>query len=171
MRRNFSLFIIALKCDFSSYSYCLTVACYEAAWPAMNALQRALPKLNARVHPRTLRNRPQFKRQPRRNASSQEQHGPSKKPGKAKDTSEDAEPVDIPSSLWYRRLGPITDFFSWFDKTRGRRPLTVQVGTTLVTYLCGDLLAQEIGGEPYNPFRTMRMLTIGAIASIPGYKW
>jgi hypothetical protein len=83
----------------------------------------------------------------------------------------DNEPVDIPTSLWYRRLGPITDFFSWFHKTQGRRPLTVQLSTTLITYLCGDLLAQDIGGEPYNPFRTLRMLTIGAVASIPGYKW
>jgi len=38
-------------------------------------------------------------------------------------------------------------------------------------YLFGDLLAQEIGGERYNPNRTLRMLTIGAVASIPGYKW
>lgn len=89
----------------------------------------------------------------------------------AKPESKDAEPVDIPSSLWYRRLGPVTDFLSWFHKTQGKRPLTVQFSTTLVTYLTGDLLAQEIGGEAYNPNRTLRMLTIGAVASIPGYKW
>merc|ERR1711939_389388 len=45
------------------------------------------------------------------------------------------------------------------------------MGTTLVTYLAGDLLAQEIGGEDYDPIRTVRMLTIGSIASVPGYKW
>lgn len=40
-----------------------------------------------------------------------------------------------------------------------------------MTYLCGDLLAQEIGGEPYDPVRTARMLLIGSISSIPGYRW
>ena len=42
---------------------------------------------------------------------------------------------------------------------------------TLITYFFGDLLAQEIGGEDYNPARTLRMLIIGGIAAIPGYKW
>lgn len=81
------------------------------------------------------------------------------------------EPVDIPTSLWYRRLGPVTDFFGWFHKTQGRRPLTTQLVTTAITYLTGDLLAQDIGGEPYDPKRTLRMFTIGVVASIPGYKW
>ncbi|KAJ4518868.1 hypothetical protein HRR78_001153 [Exophiala dermatitidis] len=82
-----------------------------------------------------------------------------------------AEPVDIPIQLWYHRLGPVSTFFSWFHRTQVKRPYTVQVSTTLITYLCGDLLAQDIGGEPYDPIRTLRMLTIGAVASIPGYKW
>jgi hypothetical protein len=81
------------------------------------------------------------------------------------------EPIDIPTSLWHQRLGPVTDFFSWFHRTQQKRPLTVQVCTSLTVYLCGDLLAQEIGGEIYDPTRTLRMLTIGALASIPGYKW
>lgn len=45
------------------------------------------------------------------------------------------------------------------------------VATSLVTYLCGDLIAQEIGGEEYDAGRTARMLVIGGLASIPGYKW
>jgi hypothetical protein len=81
------------------------------------------------------------------------------------------EPVDIPIPLWYHRLGPVSNFFSWFHRTQVRRPLTVQLCTTLITYLCGDLLAQNIGGEPYDPWRTLRMLTIGGLASLPGYKW
>ncbi|KAI9870335.1 MAG: hypothetical protein M1823_008773, partial [Watsoniomyces obsoletus] len=83
------------------------------------------------------------------------------------------EPFDIPqpTSLWYSRLPvPVTDFFSWFHKTQGKRPLTVQLTTTLITYLCGDLLAQEIGGEEYDPKRTLRMLVVGGVASVPGYK-
>ena len=81
------------------------------------------------------------------------------------------EPVDIPIQLWYHRLGAVSTFFNWFHRTQERRPYTVQVCTTLTTYLCGDLLAQDIGGEPYDSKRTLRMLTIGALASIPGYKW
>lgn len=82
------------------------------------------------------------------------------------------EPIDIPSNVsWYRRLGPVTRFFGWFHGTQQRRPLTVQLCTSTTIYLCGDLLAQDIGGEPYDGNRTLRMLTIGAVASIPGYKW
>ena len=82
-----------------------------------------------------------------------------------------SEPIDVPTFLWYRRLGPVTQFFGWFHRTQTKRPLTVQLCTTLITYLCGDLLAQEIGGEEYSGWRTLRMLTIGGIASVPGFKW
>jgi protein Mpv17 len=137
----------------------------------MNALQRALPKLTARVGARTPRKHPRLQRQSRRHASQKEGNGPTETPSKPKEVKDETEPVDIPASLWYKRLGPVTNFFDWFHKTQGRRPLTVQLCTTLVTYLCGDLLAQDIGGEPYDASRTLRMLTIGSLASIPGYKW
>jgi len=82
------------------------------------------------------------------------------------------EPIDIPSpQSWYQRLGPVTHFFGWFHRTQGKRPLTVQLCTSTFIYLCGDLLAQDIGGEQYDGQRTLRMITIGAVASIPGYKW
>lgn len=79
--------------------------------------------------------------------------------------------IDVPSPLWYHRVGPVKDFFVWFSRVQRRRPLTVTLVTSLTTYLAGDLLAQEIGREPYDVTRTLRMLTIGAVASIPGYKW
>lgn len=79
--------------------------------------------------------------------------------------------VDVPSPLWYHRVGPVKDFFVWFSRVQRRRPLTVTLATSLTTYLAGDLLAQEIGREPYDATRTLRMLAIGALASIPGYKW
>jgi hypothetical protein len=85
--------------------------------------------------------------------------------------SSNKEPVDIPTVVWYNRLGPVSDFFRWFHHKQVKRPLTVQLCTSLITYLCGDLLAQRIGGEKYDGRRTLRMLTIGAISSIPGYKW
>ena len=45
------------------------------------------------------------------------------------------------------------------------------VGTSVTTYFCGDILAQEISGEPYDWKRTARMLLVGSVASIPGYRW
>ena len=83
----------------------------------------------------------------------------------------ESAPIDIPTSLWHQRLGPVTSFFRWFHRTQEKRPYTVQISASLTVYLFGDLLAQDIGGEHYDPKRTLRMLTIGAIASVPGYKW
>lgn len=84
----------------------------------------------------------------------------------------ETEPIDIPSLAWYRRpLVPVKSFLSWFHRTQQKRPLTVQLATSTCVYFCGDLLAQEIGGEDYDPKRTLRMLLIGSISSIPGYKW
>jgi len=79
--------------------------------------------------------------------------------------------IDVPGPLWYHRLGPVKDFFSWFSRMQRRRPFGTTLATSLTTYLIGDVLAQEIGGEPYDGIRTLRMLTIGGLASIPGYKW
>ena len=78
---------------------------------------------------------------------------------------------DVPGPVWYYRLGPVKDFFGWFSRMQRRRPLAVALGTSLTTYFCGDVLAQEIGRETFDGKRTLRMLAIGALASIPGYKW
>lgn len=80
--------------------------------------------------------------------------------------------IDVPSPLWYyRHLGPVKNFVTWFSRMQRRRPLTVGLMTSLTTYFCGDILAQEIGREEYDGKRTLRMLAIGALASVPGYKW
>lgn len=143
----------------------------------MTTLRRTLLQLNAR-NPLSRLSHNNHPRKIQRNAST-ESNSP-KTVGRAQQPSQTAsnsstktkdEPIDIPTSLWYQRLGPVTDFFSWFHRTQQKRPLTVQVCTSLTVYLCGDLLAQEIGGEKYDSKRTLRMLTIGAVASIPGYKW
>jgi hypothetical protein len=84
-------------------------------------------------------------------------------------TPKPIEPREI--QQWYHRLGLVSDFFRWFHRTQTKYPYRVQLGTTLTTYLCGDLLAQDIGGEKYDGWRTLRMLTIGAVAAVPGYKW
>lgn len=158
----------------------------------MLPLQRAVVKLNANLpwlRPRTQGLRVRHRHQIQRNSSNSSQTNSSKdskpsSPSKSNDlpphslnelpvgeTAKPVEPVDIPIQLWYHRLGPVSDFFRWFHRTQEKRPYTVQVCTTLTTYLCGDLLAQDIGGELYDPWRTLRMLTIGAIAAIPGYRW
>ncbi|EXJ57267.1 hypothetical protein A1O7_07614 [Cladophialophora yegresii CBS 114405] len=154
----------------------------------MHPLQRAAFKFSARspwLRQRTQGLRVRHKQQAQRNSSTnppKDQTTP--QPARSNDlpphslnevpvgeTAKPIEPVDIPIQLWYHRLGPVSDFFRWFHRTQAKRPYTVQLCTTLTTYLCGDLLAQDIGGELYDPWRTLRMLTIGAIAAIPGYKW
>jgi hypothetical protein len=67
-----------------------------------------------------------------------------------------------------------------------RRPHTVQLVSTLVVYLIGDLTAQTLAPTPqeedddgstakrtstYDPYRTVRALIIGGLAAIPGYHW
>lgn len=79
--------------------------------------------------------------------------------------------VDIPNVFWYHRLGPITSFVGWYARTQKARPYTVQFYGSLLVYLCGDLGAQNFGGEAYDPWRTVRHLIVGGISSAPGYKW
>lgn len=82
-----------------------------------------------------------------------------------------ATPAEIsPRPLW-ERLGPLSVMFAGYARAQKTRPWPTQLGTSLVVYLCGDLTAQYIDGEGYNPFRTLRHLTIGGIISIPAYAW
>ncbi len=77
---------------------------------------------------------------------------------------------DLPKPI-LERLGPISGAIGAYARTQQRRPWATQLGTSLVVYLCGDFLAQNIDGEPYNPWRTLRHLTIGLGCSIPAYSW
>ena len=82
-----------------------------------------------------------------------------------------ATPKEIsPRPLW-ERLGPFSDIIAGYATSQKRRPWATQLCTSLVVYLCGDLAAQYIDGEVYNPFRTLRHLSIGGISSIPSYAW
>ena len=73
--------------------------------------------------------------------------------------------------LWHQRLGPVSNFITWFDRHQSTHPLRTQLFTSLAVYLAGDILAQNFDPAPYDPFRTARHLTVGAVASIPGYHW
>ena len=71
----------------------------------------------------------------------------------------------------WQRLGPLSKGFNAYDGAQKKRPYVTQVVSSLVIYLCGDLSAQRLGGEEYNPWRTLRNMTIGCISSIPSYRW
>lgn len=45
-----------------------------------------------------------------------------------------AQPVDVPSLLWYQRLGPVSRFFGWYDRTQSKRPYVTQLFGSLVVY-------------------------------------
>ncbi|TDZ24807.1 Protein SYM1 [Colletotrichum orbiculare MAFF 240422] len=72
--------------------------------------------------------------------------------------------------LW-QRLGPLTRAAEGYARAQRKRPLTTQFVSSLVIYFCADLSAQNMSGNEYNPERTVRSLIIGAISSIPSYKW
>ncbi|CAK7211643.1 hypothetical protein SCUCBS95973_001184 [Sporothrix curviconia] len=92
-------------------------------------------------------------------------------PGPAKD-----DPIPISSNvaplpLW-QRLGPLTWAADSYGRAQRRRPYWTQLISALVIAFCADMSVQRMNrGEPYDPKRTLRSLTIGAISAIPGYKW
>ena len=72
-----------------------------------------------------------------------------------------------PQSLW-RSPTAVLDAYSNIQR---RRPYATQIVSSLSVYLAGDLLAQYIGGNEYDPVRTLRHLIIGAGAAVPVFKW
>ncbi|WYZ45837.1 hypothetical protein EsH8_IX_000062 [Colletotrichum jinshuiense] len=72
--------------------------------------------------------------------------------------------------LW-QRLGPLTRAAEGYARAQRNRPLTTQFVSSLVIYFCADLSAQNMSGNDYSPERTVRSLIIGAVSSIPSYKW
>ena len=89
----------------------------------------------------------------------------------ANDASSSAVPTGVDRLPLLQRLGPLTRVAQAYDRIQKRRPWTTQLCASLFVYCCGDQLAQFIDGERYDPVRTLRHLTIGAGASIPGYTW
>ena len=72
--------------------------------------------------------------------------------------------------LW-QRLGPLSKTMGAYGRAQQRRPYFTQFCSSVVIYLCGDLAAQRIGSEQYEPNRTARNIIIGGICSVPSYKW
>lgn len=75
-----------------------------------------------------------------------------------------------PLLLW-RRLLPPYRLVKAYGKAQEKRPYATQVSTVVLIWGCGDLLAQYFGEEDYDPWRTLRHMTIGSIISIPSYSW
>jgi protein Mpv17 len=72
--------------------------------------------------------------------------------------------------LW-QRLGPLSTGFRAYGRSQRKRPYTTQFVSSLVVFFLGDLGAQRINGDEYDPARSGRALIIGGMASIPSYKW
>jgi protein Mpv17 len=72
--------------------------------------------------------------------------------------------------IW-QRLGPLSRAFEAYGRSQRKRPLTTQFFSALVIFSLGDLSAQNINGDEYDPGRTLRALVIGAGVAIPSYKW
>ena len=76
--------------------------------------------------------------------------------------------ISVP--LW-QRLGLLSKVFSAYGRAQRTKPYTTQFCTSLAIYFCGDLSAQKLGGDKYEPLRSARNMVIGGICAIPAYKW
>lgn len=97
------------------------------------------------------------------------------KPAAAADNPANGTSIPVPNTvpnlpLW-QRLGPLSSGFRAFGRSQRKRPLTTQLISSLVVFVLGDLAAQNINGDEYDPMRTGRALIIGGMSSIPSYKW
>jgi len=75
-----------------------------------------------------------------------------------------------PLPLW-QRLGPLTVAFRAYGRSQRNRPYTTQVCSSIVIYFLGDFGAQSMADNDYDPMRALRSVIIGAISSIPSYRW
>ncbi|KAI1335803.1 hypothetical protein F5Y15DRAFT_223479 [Xylariaceae sp. FL0016] len=96
----------------------------------------------------------------------------------AKSAPKSEDPIPVPSTVaplpFWQRLGPLTRAGSAYARAQRRRPWATQFASSLVIYLLADQSAQRMAGTPWAEHdlkRTGRALTIGGLASIPGYLW
>ncbi|KAL5597260.1 hypothetical protein FOBRF1_011053 [Fusarium oxysporum] len=85
------------------------------------------------------------------------------------------DPIPVPATvaplpLW-QRLGPLTTAVQAYARAQNKSPYKTQVATAVVIYIAGDLSAQYVSGNEYDPVRTLRNAVIGCVAAIPNYKW
>lgn len=97
------------------------------------------------------------------------------RPTKPVDHHANGTSIPVPNTvahlpIW-QRLGPLSNAFQAYSRSQRKRPYTTQFCSSLVIYFLGDLSAQNISGDKYDPKRTARALVISAFSSIPSYKW
>jgi protein Mpv17 len=80
-------------------------------------------------------------------------------------------PATIANVPLWQRLGLLSRGFQAYGKSQRKRPYATQFCSSLVIYFLGDLSAQNISGDEYDPKRMLRALVISAGSSIPSYKW
>ncbi|CAI6093019.1 unnamed protein product [Clonostachys chloroleuca] len=85
------------------------------------------------------------------------------------------DPIPVPNTIpplpIWQRLGPLTSLASAYGRAQRRRPWVTQFFSVLVIYFISDRCAQTIGGDEYDPKRTLRSLIIGGGSAIPSYLW
>ncbi|KAE9363609.1 hypothetical protein N431DRAFT_422504 [Stipitochalara longipes BDJ] len=80
-------------------------------------------------------------------------------------------PATVANVPLWQRLGPLSRGFQAYGRSQRKRPYATQFCSSLVIYFLGDLSAQNINGDEYDPKRMLRALVISAGSSIPSYKW
>ncbi|KAH8900127.1 Mpv17/PMP22 family protein [Thozetella sp. PMI_491] len=121
-----------------------------------------------RRHAPTLRSRAQQAQRRAQSTKNDTDHATSKTP-----PAEEQIPVanNVPTLPFWQRLGPLTRAAEAYARAQRKRPLTTQLCSSMVIFFAGDIAAQNMGGRDYDPLRTGRAVLIGAISSIPSYKW
>jgi hypothetical protein len=118
--------------------------------------------------------RAHFPTRPQPHLAKRHNSNPATRP-KAEDDPANGTAIPVPATvanvpLW-QRLGPLSRGFQAYGRSQRRRPYATQFCSSLVIYFLGDLAAQNINGEEYDPKRMLRALVISAGSSIPSYKW
>lgn len=131
-----------------------------------------MPIFTIKTASRAVFRRPHF---PNRQPNLTKQHHSTAPRAKPQDDSASGTSIPVPNTvatmpLW-QRLGPLSRGFQAYGRSQRKRPYTTQFCSSLVIYFLGDLSAQNINGDEYNPARTLRALIISAGSSIPSYKW
>ena len=66
---------------------------------------------------------------------------------------------------------PLSPALNAYGRSQTTRLYATQFYTGLVIYFLGDLSAQSIRAETYDPYRTAGALIIGGLAAIPTFRW
>jgi hypothetical protein len=110
-------------------------------------------------------------RQPRRHNSNPTRPKSGVDPANHGDGTSIPVPNTVATLPIWHRLGPLSKGFQAYGRNQRKRPYTTQFISSLFIYFLGDLSAQNINGDEYDPARTLRALIISAGSSIPSYKW